>query len=287
VALADADLSVIVVNYNTEGYLERCIGSVYASAGEVAMEVVVVDNASTDGSADLASAKYAGVSLIRNAQNRGFAAAVNQGIRATKAPFMFLLNPDAEISWGTLERLLKVARDRPRAGALGVLVRDPQGSIYPSARKVPTLVEAVGHAFLHPFRPDNRFSRAYTMSEWDRSSEREVDWVSGSSMLLRRAALDQVGLLDERYFLYAEDVDICTRLRRNGWSVIFTPELQIVHVGGVSTGRSPWAIRQHSTSIYRYFAKNEARGWRKALLPLAWAALRARAAIVIRRGGQS
>jgi N-acetylglucosaminyl-diphospho-decaprenol L-rhamnosyltransferase len=281
------DLSVIIVNYNTGDYLRKCIGSALDRAGDATVEVVVIDNASHDDSAQRAAVEHPPLRLIQNADNRGFAAAVNQGIRATSSPFLFLLNPDAEISSGTLAGLLKLARDRPAVGAIGVLVRDPDGNIYPSARKVPTISEAIGHAFLHPFRPDNRFSRAYTMAEWDRSSEREVEWVSGSSMLLRRAALDEVGLLDERYFLYAEDVDICTRLRRGGWRVLFSPELQIIHVGGVSTGRSPWAIRQHSKSIYRYYAKHEAGGWRRVLLPLAWAALRARATIVIRREGQS
>src|SRR5207248_7005142 len=101
-------------------------------------------------------------------------------------------------------------------------------------RKVPSVGEAVGHAFLQPFAPDNRWSRAYTMADWDRASEREVSWVSGSCMLLRREALEQVGLFDQGYFMYAEDADLCTRMREAGWVVLCTPELEGTLGGGVS-----------------------------------------------------
>jgi len=282
-----ADIGVVVVNYNAGDHLLRCVESVDAQAGEAAVEIVVVDNASRDGSTDRLADAHPEVQRIENGDNRGFAVAANQGIRATTAPYVFVLNPDADVTGGTLAGLLKLAEDRPRAGAIGPLVRDLDGSLYPSARKVPTIGEAVGHAFLHPFDPNNRFSRAYTMADWDRASEREVSWVSGSCVLLRRAALEQVGLFDEGYFMYAEDVDLCTRLRRAGWTVLFTPELEVTHERGVSTGNSKRMIRVHSESIYRYFAKHHATGWKRALLPFAWLALRARAELVIRRRNAS
>ena len=106
-----------------------------------------------------------------------------------------------------------MAADRPEAGAIGVLTRGGDGTVYPSARKVPTYTEAVLHAFVSPFRPDNPWTPRYEMRDWDRRAERSVDWVSGSSMLLRRAALDHVGLFDEGYFMYVEDIDLCTRMR--------------------------------------------------------------------------
>ena len=278
-----ADLGVVVVNYNGGHHLLRCIDSVHVHSGDAAMQIVVVDNASRDGSAARLAERHPDVELIENRENRGFAAAANQGIRAVAAPFVFVLNPDAEITAGTLAGLVKLAADRPRAGAVGPLVRDLDGSLYPSARKVPTIGEAVGHAFLHPFDPDNRFSRAYTMADWDRSSEREVSWVSGSCVLLRRDALEHVGLFDEGYFMYAEDADLCTRLRAAGWSVLFTPDLEVTHERGVSTGNSRRMILVHSKSIYRYFSKHHATGWKRVLLPFAWMALRARAALVARR----
>ena len=282
-----ADLAVVIVNYNSGDEVGTCVRSVYESAGEARLEVVVVDNASADGSAEAAVAANPGTEIIRNSSNRGFIAAANQGIRATTAPFVHLLNPDAEIRGGTLQGLLKVAADHPDVGAIGTLVRDPDGSVYPSARKVPTLAEAVGHAFLNPFFPDNRFSRAYTLADWDRASERYVDWVSGSSMLLRRAALDQVGLLDEGYWMYVEDLDICTRLRTAGWRVLFSPELEVMHIGGTVSAGKRWFTLVHSKSIYRYFVKFRSPGWKSALRPFAWTALRARAALVSWRRGET
>jgi N-acetylglucosaminyl-diphospho-decaprenol L-rhamnosyltransferase len=281
------DLAVVVVNYNTGPYLRTCLQSTFDAAGDASLEVVVVDNDSYDGSADAATTEHSAVRLIRNDLNRGFAAAANQGIGATTAPLILLLNPDAEIASGTLAGFVKVAHDRPRAGAIGAMVRDPDGTIYPSARKIPTLGEAVGHAFLGPFI-ENRFSRAYTMSDWDRRTEREVEWVSGSCVLLRREALDDVGMFDEGYFMYVEDVDLCTRLRRSGWEVRYSPELEVLHIGGVSTGgyRSRRMTLEHSRSIYRYFVKHRSRGAWAVLRPLVRVALRVRAELVLARGRQ-
>jgi len=286
--LTRPDLAVVIVNYNTGPYLERCLRSASEAAGDARVETVVVDNASIDGSAEAALSAHEAATLIQNDVNRGFAAGANQGIRATAAPFILLLNPDAEIISGTLGGFVKVARERQQAGAIGPLVRDPDGSIYPSARKVPSMAEGAGHAFLGPFIPDNRFSRAYTMADWDRLSERAVEWVSGSCMLLRRDALDQIGLFDEGFFMYVEDVDLCTRLRQRGWDVLFSPELEVLHVGGVSTGgyRSRRMTLEHSRSIYRYFAKHGSPGWRAALRPAVRLALRLRAELVLLRGRQ-
>jgi N-acetylglucosaminyl-diphospho-decaprenol L-rhamnosyltransferase len=280
------DLAVVIVNYNAGHYLSRALRSAFESAGDAGLDVVVVDNASTDRSADEAVAAHPEVRLIRNAENAGFARAVNQGIRATAAPYILLLNPDAEILSGTLAGFMKVAREHPRAGAIGPVVRDPDGGIYPSARKVPTLGEALGHSFLGLFRPENRFSRAYTMAEWDHRSERSVEWVSGSCMLIRREALDEVGLMDDAYFFAVEDVDLCTRLRHAGWEVLFSPELEVLHQVGISRGRSKRITLEHSKSIYRYFVKFESPSWRAVLRPFVWLALRARAMLVSWRRGE-
>lgn len=280
------DLAVVVVNYNSGEDLAGCLRSAWDAAGDARLEIIVVDNDSRDGSAERAVGANPGTTLIRNAANRGFGAAANQGIRHTTAPFVLLLNPDAEILAGTLGGFVKVARDRSRAGAIGAMVRDPDGSIYPSARRVPGLVESLLHAFLSPFRIDNPWSRAYTMSGWDRHSERQVEWVSGSCVLLRREALDEVGVFDEGYYMYVEDVDLCTRLRQAGWEVRFSPELEVTHVGGTATvGRKEMTL-EHSRSIYRYFVKHRSNGWRAVLRPFVWIALRVRAAMVSRHRGE-
>lgn len=276
----DRRMAVVVVNMNSGDDLAACVRSVYEAAGDAEVEVVVVDNASEDDSADRARAAAPGIRVIENAVNRGFPAAANQGMQATDAPWVFLLNPDATVVGGTLGGLAAWANARPRAGVIGVRTLNPDRTAYPSARKVPTYTEAVFHALLHPFANDNRWSRAYTMEGWDRTSDRRVDWVSGSSMLLRREALDEVGPFDEAFFMYVEDLDLCTRMRRAGWEVWFTPALEVVHEGGTVTRGKRRMTLEHSRSMYRYFVKHRSPGALAILRPAAWAILRLRAVVV-------
>jgi N-acetylglucosaminyl-diphospho-decaprenol L-rhamnosyltransferase len=272
-----ADLAVVIVNYDAGAYLERCLASLDAHRGDIALDVLVIDNASSDGSQTAALAAHPWARLIENPSNVYLSPAWNQGIRATEAPFVLLLNPDTEWFAGTLSDYLAVARRNPRAGLVGPMVRNPDGTVYPSGRPFPSLLDAVGHAFLGPIRPGNRFTRRYHLDGWDRRSEREVDWVSGCCMLLPRAALEAVDLLDESFLLYGEELDLATRLRADGWSVLFTPEVEIIHEIGVSTGRGRRTFLMHSESIYRYYRKHRAEGWRGLTLPLAWVVLRIRA----------
>jgi N-acetylglucosaminyl-diphospho-decaprenol L-rhamnosyltransferase len=275
-----ADLAVVIVNFNTGAYLERCLASVFARMGDADLDVLVIDNASRDGSHTAAVTTHPRARLIENGTNVFLSPAWNQGIRETDAPFLLLLNPDAEVWRGTLADLVRIAREHPRVGLVGPMMRDPDGTVYPSGRPFPSMTDAVGHAFLGPFVPTNAFTRRYHLEGWDRTTERVVDWVSGACMLLRREALEQVGLFDENFLLYGEELDIATRLRDGGWRTLFTPEVEVLHEIGVSTGRSRRTLLMHSSSIYRYYAKHRATGWRRWTLPLAWAALRARAEIV-------
>jgi N-acetylglucosaminyl-diphospho-decaprenol L-rhamnosyltransferase len=278
------DLAVVIVNTNAGDDVLRCVRSVYESAGEIALQIVVSDNASTDGSSEAIEAAFPEVRVIRNGRNLGFPAAANRGMEETRSEFVLLINPDAEVVAGTLEGFLKVARDHPKAGAIGALTRNVDGSIYPSARRVPSPWLGMAHTLLAPFWRGNPWTRRYTLAEWDRRTERQVDWVSGSSVLLRRAALDQVGLFDEAYFMYVEDMDLCTRMHRAGWEVWFSPQLEITHIGGTVTRGKRRMTLEHSRSIYTYFVKHQARGWRVVLRPLAWTLLRLRAAYVSWRG---
>jgi N-acetylglucosaminyl-diphospho-decaprenol L-rhamnosyltransferase len=158
------------------------------------------------------------------------------------------------------------------------MIRNPDGTVYPSGRPFPSVRDALGHAFLGTLAPRNRFTRRYHLEGWDRTTEREVDWVSGACMLMPRKALEDVGPFDERFPLYGEELDMATRLRDAGWTVLFTPEVAILHEIGVSTGRSRRTLRMHSASVYRYYRKHRARGWwRRLTLPFAWLALAARA----------
>jgi N-acetylglucosaminyl-diphospho-decaprenol L-rhamnosyltransferase len=275
-----SDLAVVIVNYNAGAYLTRCVASVLQNAGGLDLDVLVVDNASHDGSAQVAKTAQPDVRVTMNATNRGLSAAWNQGAEDTDSAWILFLNPDAELWTGTLAGFVKVGEEHPDVAVLGPVVRNADGTIYESGRVFPSVPTAVGHAFLGAFRPDNPSTRAYRQTDWDRLSEREVDWVSGACMLVRRDAFEQVGRFDEDFFLYAEELDLMTRLRDAGWRVLYTPELEILHEGAVSTGRSARMHRMHSASIYRYYRKHRSSGWRRVTLPFAWLALRARAELV-------
>jgi N-acetylglucosaminyl-diphospho-decaprenol L-rhamnosyltransferase len=276
-----AELAVVIVNYNAGGYLARCVASVFERAGGLSLDVLVVDNASRDGSAKAAKAAQPRMRLIENASNRGLSAAWNQGAVETGSPWILFLNPDAEIWDGDLAALVKKAGEtHPDVAVIGPMVRNADGTIYESGRVFPSVGQAVGHAFLGPVAPGNRFTRSYKQAGWDRRTERPVDWVSGACMLVRRKAFEQVGRFDEDFWLYAEELDLCTRLKDAGWGILYAPELEILHEGAVSTGRSRRTHLMHSMSIYRYYRKHRAGGWRRVTLPAAWLALRARAELV-------
>jgi N-acetylglucosaminyl-diphospho-decaprenol L-rhamnosyltransferase len=274
-----AELAVIIVNYNTGDYLERCLASLETHRGDVGIDVLVIDNASVDGSHTRAIAAHPWARLIENGENIYLSPAWNQGIRATDAPYVLLLNPDTEWWVGTLAGYVAVARAHPRAGIVGPMIRNLDGTVYPSGRPLPSVVDAVGHGFVGPIMPDNRFTRRYHMEGWDRTTQREVDWVSGACMLLPRKVFEDVGMLDESFPLFAEELDMATRLRDAGWSVLYTPDVEVLHAIGISRGSSRRMSVMHSTSVYRYYRKHRAAGWRKLTLPFAWTALRARAEI--------
>ena len=283
-SVPEAELAVVIVNFNTGAYLERCLASIDAHRGAVALDVLVIDNASRDGSHVDAVARHPRTRLVENRENVYLSPAWNQGLRETAAPFVLLLNPDAEFWRGTLAELVAVARAHPRAGIVGPRILNPDGTVYASGRAFPDLTDAIGHAFLGTLRPDNPFTRRYQLGGWDRTSAREVDWVSGCAMLMPRAALEAVGGFDEAFPLYGEELDMASRLRDAGWSVLFTPEVEVIHEIGVSTGRSRRTLVMHSDSVFRYYRKHRAHGWRQLTLPFAWAALRLRAELESIRG---
>ena len=280
----EADLAVVIVNYNTGAYLERCLASLEGHRGDIEIDVLVIDNASHDASDTRALTESPWARLIRNPTNVFLSPAWNQGARETTAPYLLFLNPDTEWWKGTLSDYVAVARADERVGIVGPTLRNPDGTIYPSGRPFPSVLDGVGHAFIGSAWPTNPFTWRYHMGGWDRTTERIVDWVSGACMLIPRAAFDDVGGFDESFLLYGEELDIATRLGDAGWHVRYTPSVEVVHEIGVSTGRSRRTLTMHSTSIYRYYRKHRATGWRRATLPLAWAALRLRAELESIRG---
>lgn len=230
--LAVADLAVIIVSFNSARWLGPCLSSVYAHAGSAELDVIVVDNGSADGSAELVERKFPQARVIRN-ENRGFAHANNRGFEATDAPFVLFLNPDAEIRTGHFDDLLDLLRARPTVGLVGCRQVVPDGTVYPTIRRFPTalrtLLESLGSERF-PRRATWMGERELDLAVYDR--ETPCDWVSGSFMLARSEAVRAAGLMDERYFLYCEEPDLCKSLKAAGWQVRYLPDMTILHYWG-------------------------------------------------------
>ena len=235
------ELSIVIVSYNARGDLERCLASIAAIPPIASHEVIVVDNASTDGSADAARARD--VRVIEAGANLGFARANNIGIRASRGQNVLLLNSDTLVGAGAIDRLLSVLKTRPDVSVVGPRLVDADGRAELSfGRMINPLAEwrqkrlVSGHA-----RRDPAISA--TVEAMTRR-EQLVDWVSGACLLVRRDAADRAGLFDERFFLYTEDVDFCGSIRRMGGKVLFSPAAEIVHLRGRSGVSSPDATHQ-------------------------------------------
>jgi N-acetylglucosaminyl-diphospho-decaprenol L-rhamnosyltransferase len=275
------DWAAVVVNYNAGDALVASVDSVFGDTSAGPAEVVVVDNDSSDGSAAALEQARPEVTVIPAGANLGYARAANLGIAATGAPVVAVLNPDTVLRPGTAAAMLARLAAEPDLGAVGPQLRNPDGSVYPSARSVPSLPDAVGHGLLHFVRPDNAFTRRYRQTAANPDQARDVDWVSGAAIWLRRRALDAVGGWDERYFMYVEDVDLCWRLGNAGWRVAYEPSGLVEHVVGVSTGAVPYRmILEHHRSLLR-FASRRFTGARRLLLPPAAAFLGLRALLAM------
>ncbi len=265
-------MSAAVVNYNAKRYLLECLRSLRA---EGITDIVVADNASVDGSEAAVRAADPDVTYVQTGANLGLGTGTNRAVAHTDAstPYLLCLNPDARLEPGALEAMLAAFDDRPELGIVGPRVEDPDGTLYPSVRTFPNLVDAVGHAFLGMVWGANPFTRRYRMLDWNHDTAGDVDWVSGSCFLIRRACWDAIAGFDEAYFMYAEDVDLCWRARRAGWSVAYEPAARAVHAQGISTDRHPYRmILEHHRALLRFAARSST-GWERALLPLMAAGL--------------
>jgi N-acetylglucosaminyl-diphospho-decaprenol L-rhamnosyltransferase len=260
-------VAVVIVNYESGPSLASCIEGLRE---EGPAELVVVDNGSTDGSLGDVRTRFPEVEVLVPGPNLGYGAAANRGIAATESPWILVCNPDLEIRPGSLAELTAALIDDSGCALVGPLIRDSDGKRYPSARRFPNMIDAGGHALLGIFAPDNRFTRSYQQAHLEAagSGPETVDWVSGACFLVRRSAFEAVGGFDESYFMYAEDVDLCWRLGRIGWRVLYLPSAEVTHSQGVSTDNHPFRmIVEHHRSLLR-FAARSTQGWRRALLPL-------------------
>lgn len=226
-------VAVIVVNWNTRELLAQCLESIRETSGDVDVETVVVDNASSDGSAEMVGSRFPAVRVIKNPDNLGFARGNNQAIAATTAPYVLMLNSDARLTPGALQCLLERATSTPRAGLVGARIDNPDGSFQVSHMRFPNLarealiVSGLGRLLYGASYP--------SFPPQPNGSARVVEWVSGACMLARRSALAQVGGFDEGYFLYGEEMDLCYALRAAGWQVWFEPGARITHRASASS----------------------------------------------------
>lgn len=249
------ELSVVIVNWNGGALLRRCLESIYRNEGEIELEVLVVDNNSSDGSPSMVRDRFPQVQLIRNEANLGFAQAANQGIRRSRANCVFVSNPDIEVKPNSLERMLDLLDERRGVGAVGGKLLNPDGTVqmrgyynqFPSPGQVLMNYTALGRVLS---------SLLKDRVDWDKRGP--VDQSPGGCTLFRRKALENVGGFDEDFFLWFEDVDLCYRLRKGGWDIYYLPSCEFVHYGGKSIGLLEKEERERLffASMFRYFRKH-------------------------------
>ncbi len=267
--MSEPALSICIVSWNTRELLDACLVSIRTIPDEVTREVIVVDNASGDGTAEMVRADHPEVTLIANADNRGYAAGNNQAIEVARGEMILLLNPDIVVLEGALDTLVRFLEDHAEAAAVAPRLVSPDGSVQASCRSFPrpdvVLYEALGLSRLFP--RSRRFGK-YRMTWWDYDDERPVDQPMASAFLVRRSVLEEIGLMDEQFPIFFNDVDLCERIWDAGGEVWYTPHASMVHVGGASTGqvRRRMLIESHRSFVrfYRKHYRGKIAWWRYA-----------------------
>lgn len=252
------DLTVIIVSYNTCDLLAQCLESVYASRGIDQQQVIVVDNASIDGSAEMVQDRFPQTKLIANSQNQGFASAVNQGLRDSQSTYLLILNPDTRVADDALATLRRFLEDNPRAGLVGPQLLYPDSQFQQSAYTFPTLLMVFFDFFpIHGRVIDSRLNGRYPRSLYERGAPFPIDHPLGAAMLLRREVVEQVGPMDERFFMYCEEIDWCMRIKAAGWGIFCVPPAKIIHYVAQATQKN-WGtsfVELHR-SRYRLYEKH-------------------------------
>ena len=229
-----------------------------------------MDNASSDGSVEVVREEFPWVKVVENRANLGFAKANNIGLRLSRGRYVMLLNPDTIVKPGALQKLVKYMDAHPTVGAIAPKLLNPDGTLQLSCRSYP----GIGAGFfrntpLGRLFPRNRWTRHYLMADHDHNETLCVDWLSGACLMVRRETIEEVGLLDEGFFMYCEDVDWCYRMERHGWQKVYFPQAEVVHVVGASSDqRIPSMLITHHLSMCRFYFKHYFFGWRMLLAPL-------------------
>jgi N-acetylglucosaminyl-diphospho-decaprenol L-rhamnosyltransferase len=268
------DLSIVIVNWNVQELLQRCLLSLSRGEATVAptpavaqpgltYEIIVVDCASSDGSAEMVRGEFPWVWLIASDENLGYARGNNLGLAKATGHYLLILNPDTEIVDDALATMTRYLDAHPWVGALGPQLRFPDGTLQSSRRRFPSLATAFCEStLLHQWFPNNRAARHYHLADHPADVTQAVDWLVGAALMIRREAWQQVGPLDEGFFMYFEELDWCRRCRAAGWEIHYLPAAQITHHEGKSSEQVMAArtIRFQSSKI-RYYRKYYGLGW--------------------------
>lgn len=225
-------LSIVIVNWNTREYLQNCLASIAQFPPAVPYEVIVIDNGSQDGSVDMVCQHFPDTIVIANEDNRGFATANNQGITHSRGAYVLLLNSDTVVHEQALSNLVAFMETTPKAGAIGGRLFNADGSLQPSCRPMLT----PGREFWRLIFLDKLWPLAtYPVHKWDTHTPRQIEVIKGACLMFRRDVLNQIGVLDERYFMYTEEVDICYRVAEAGWQLWYVPSAVVTHFGEASS----------------------------------------------------
>jgi GT2 family glycosyltransferase len=264
------DLSVIIVNWNTRDDVGRCLHSLEGAAPGLRVEVVVVDNGSRDGSARLVARRFPWVRLLALRANLGFARGNNLALAHTTGRYRLLLNPDTLVHGDALAQLVAYADSQPRVGLLGPRLLNPDGSLQASCRRFPTVSALLfRNTPLGTLFPRNPWARSYLMESDDHEAPRDVDWLSGACLLARAEMIAEIGALDERFYMYVEDMDWCRRAHDAAWRVSYLPSAVVTHAVGRSSDQRPLAmLRAHHVSMWHYVRKHHGLAAALAAAPL-------------------
>jgi N-acetylglucosaminyl-diphospho-decaprenol L-rhamnosyltransferase len=262
------DLTVVIVSWNVRDLLRRCLHSILEAGAPTSnskpptpnlqLQIIVVDNNSTDGSPEMVRTEFPHVCLVANAENRGFTAANNQGLSLSRGRYLLLLNPDAEAVGDALAVMVHYMDEHPTAGALGPQLRYPDGSRQSSRRRFPTFATAlVESTIVQEWWRDNGILRRYYLTGSPDDAIQAVDWLVGACLLVRRQVYEQVGGLDEGFFMYSEELDWCRRIKDIGWEIIYLPTATVIHHEGKSSEQVVAARHIYfQGSKVRYFRKH-------------------------------
>ena len=252
------DVSIIIVNWNTREILRNCLDSVFRNISGLSCEVIVIDNFSSDGSDIMIKKYFKQVILITNKENKGFAAANNQGMNIATGRYMLLLNSDTIALGDAISKTIQFADSEPQAAVVGCQILNFDSSIQRSCFMFPSILNMLlSSTYLYKIFPRSKYLGREKMTWWDHADYREVDVLTGCFLLVRRESIEQIGVMDEQFFIYGEETDWCWRFKRAGWKCIFAPVGQVIHLGGQSTRlQSGPMLLQLRGSLLLFFKKN-------------------------------